>query len=437
MKQNIINISEYLQYLRQNFLKKESFHHNALLLIFGTALSQGIQLAVWPFITRLYDPSSFGCFSTYMAIVIIVGSVIALKYDQAIILPQDEARSKDLLRFAALVVVLLSIVVFMVIILWERQLTILVGLRENFNFTWFIPLSLLFFGLTTLYMNWNIRTKTFKIIAFSSITQVSVSSSVQIMVAIFYKAEVIGLLIGQIVGQILALILLLPKHWVNNFNHQKAQLRNMLEMAERYKEFPHYMIMAGLLNVSTTYIPIFILGSFFSTTTVGFYALSQRVINAPMSLIGGNIATVFTKKAHELATTDIFLLKKKSFQMSATMLVIGLLPAGILFCFSPPLFHWIFGAKWEMAGRFTQVMSIYLLLQFAFSPLAVLFRVLESQKLYSLWEWIRFIICFLTILVGSKFLSPLGAVTCFSLGMSFSYIILACFSWYLLSQRSH
>jgi O-antigen/teichoic acid export membrane protein len=174
------------------------------------------------------------------------------------------------------------------------------------------------------------------------------------------------------------------------------------------------------------------LGFFFSQVIVGFFALSQVVIRAPMTLIGSNVSSVFTQRAQELST-DISLLKTKSFQMSSMMFLVGLVPAGILFIFAPILFGWFFGERWEMAGRFTQVMSIYLLLQFAFTPLAVLFRILERQRLYSFWEWSRFLLCFIAIAIGGSFFGPLGTVCLFSLAMVLSYIMLASLSLFILN----
>lgn len=414
--------------------KKGSFSRNTILLMFGTALSQVIQFVVWPVLTRLYDPSSFGYYATYMAVVAIGGSVIALKYDQALVLPKEEACANALLRLGVAIVAALSLVALLATVICWGRLATLMTLKEKSNIVLLIPLSLMSQGLITLYTNWNIRNKTFNKIMVSSIAQVGLCAGVQIVLALFSTGGVVGLLVGQIVGEALALTLLLPRYWSRNFRRGTGQIAKMVEQARRYKEFPSYMVMAGLLNVTTTYVPVFLLGRFFSPATVGLFALSQRVIRAPMTLVGSNVATVFVKKAHELASSDALLLKKKTFQMSLTMLATGLFPMAVLLCFSPHLFRWFFGARWEMAGSFTQVMSIYLLLQFAFTPLAILFRILEKQRLYSLWEWLRFIVCVTTMFLGGKFCSALGAVTIFSTGMSLSYVVLAYLAWHILSQ---
>ncbi len=422
--------------LTSSFVKKGSFARTTMLLMSGTALSQIIQFAVAPILTRLYEPAAFGYYATYAAVVAIGGGLITAKYDLALVLPGEENQAADLLRIAVGIVFFFSVVSLVFVQCGKQYVASWMGMQDNPYIVLFIPAGLLLLGLYELYRNWGIRNREFRRITISSVFHVGFTAAVQIFLAFFSGIGVMGLIFGQIAGQMLALVVLLPKQWRKDFRSKNINLRNMLGMAKRYKDFPQYMLLAGLLNRTTPYIPIFVFGWYFPPAVVGFYALSQRVIKAPMSLIGSNISTTFVRKAQDLATRDIAELRKKTFQMSACMIIVGLIPALILYLFAPQLFVIIFGNKWEIAGRYTAVMSFYLLLQFAFTPLAIIFRILEKQRIYTLWEWIRFLLCAFATVTGGIFLNPLGAVTLFSYSMSLSYVVLAVMTYYIFQSST-
>lgn len=62
------------------------------LLATGTAVGQVISFALMPIITRLYTPADYGVFGVFTALVTILGSVVGLKFEAAILLPPRTRR---------------------------------------------------------------------------------------------------------------------------------------------------------------------------------------------------------------------------------------------------------------------------------------------------------------------------------------------------------
>ena len=67
------------------------FSKNVLMLVTGTTVSQIIPIAISPILTRIYTPEDFGILALFMSLSMLFGSVASARYEQAIILPdQDE-----------------------------------------------------------------------------------------------------------------------------------------------------------------------------------------------------------------------------------------------------------------------------------------------------------------------------------------------------------
>ena len=82
-----------LKELRTLLLKKSrgrSFARNVAVLAGGTALGQGLAVLASPLLTRLYTPSGFGVLAAYTSIFSILLVVVALRYELAIPLPEDD-----------------------------------------------------------------------------------------------------------------------------------------------------------------------------------------------------------------------------------------------------------------------------------------------------------------------------------------------------------
>jgi lipopolysaccharide exporter len=90
-------------------IKKNDFAVNVLKLISGTALGQMITVLVSPLLARIYAPEDFGLLAVYISIASILSVIISLRYETAVVLPEDDNQAMDLVLLASLVAFVFSI----------------------------------------------------------------------------------------------------------------------------------------------------------------------------------------------------------------------------------------------------------------------------------------------------------------------------------------
>ncbi|MBE0641239.1 MAG: oligosaccharide flippase family protein, partial [Bacteroidales bacterium] len=108
---------DYLRRLREN-----RFLIHVLTLVSGTALAQAILFAFTPLLTRLFDPSDFGVFALYTAIVSTLGVVAAWKYELAIMLPAREEDARGLVWLSTYATLITAAVVFVLALILKEPL---------------------------------------------------------------------------------------------------------------------------------------------------------------------------------------------------------------------------------------------------------------------------------------------------------------------------
>lgn len=417
----------------KNIFSKASFAKNAFIVMVGTIASQALLFLASPILTRIYDPHAFGIYSTFVAITAVGSVIVTGKYDMAVILPEDDSEARALFAFGSILVLSTCFVLFIIILLFHRYIQYFFILETHLLYL--IPLSVNFMGLSEFFKNWLIRKSNFKYHSISIAGHSLLTISFQLILGYFIlNNNNSGLVFGQVISQLIVLAFLIFLIGGYLFKQNVQSFHDLFRVAKRYIDFPKHMILAGLLNRGTTYIPVFVLGWFYSPVIVGYYALAQYAIKTPMTVIGGGVSTAFIQKSNELAQKGRHYLKIKSINLSLSLFLVGLVPVTLLLFSGPFFFALFFGNDWRVAGEFSQIMSLYLLAQFALSPLCILFRVLERQFLYSFWEWSRFILCAIGIGSGAYFFSPSGAIFMFSLAMVISYLLLGIFCWYILTH---
>jgi len=136
----------------------------------------------------------------------------------------------------------------------------------------------------------------------------------------------------------------------------------------------------ALLNTASSQIPIILLGTLYSSTSVGFYALGYRTLIVPVSLVGNSISTVFLERAAK-ERTDPERLKQLVLKTYRTLLTLSAILFPVMTFYGDLIIPWLFGANWLEAGRYVQWMSIWLVFVLASSPLSHIFTILERQGL--------------------------------------------------------
>lgn len=410
-----------------SFLKSK-FTKNVLTLVTGTAIAQAIPLGLSPVLTRLYTPEDFGIFAIYMSIVAVGTVLVSLKYDLAIILPSNDKDAANITWLALIISVIISTVLLVVIFFLNKQLANILVSEEGqkkaiLKWLYFVPLSVFLMGVFNAVSFWYNRNVNYKLMAKSKVVNSGSMSVVQVTLGGLKKTG-LGLISGFIMGRFFAVMYLIrglrkrdETSFLTLYNRDR-----MVKMAKRYKRFPMFTLPGESVNVISNQLPVFLLGKFFSAGVLGNYSLMERVLNAPISLLGRSVLDVFKQKASEDFANhgnckEIFL---KTFK---TLSLLAILPCLVLFFFGPFLFKFIFGGAWVIAGEFAKILAILFFFKFIASPLSYMFNIAEKQHIDLIWQIALFAVTIASFSLGIFYDDVELALICFSASYSILYLI--------------
>lgn len=339
------------------FKPKSEFSKNVLTLMTGTTIAQAIPIAISPILTRIYTPEDFGVFALYMAIVSLLAVFSTGQYNLAIMLPKYEKSAINIVGLSLLINVIFSIFIFFIIVILFDFFQSLLGGNSLGNFLYLIPFSVFLIGCYQTLNYWLNRKKQYKALSSNKVIQslTGSTSSVALGIEDFGKD---GLIISQILAQAIVVALLIKKTRIM-FLIQRIQKLKVLGLANRYIKFPKITMMQSLFSTSTAQLPVVIISSFFSIQDAGFYSLANRVIASPINIVSSSFFQVF----YQSFTTEknkLNFYKTKFLKINLILLPIFIL----LWFFLEPLFGFVFGKEWVVAGVYSQILLPLLYMKF-------------------------------------------------------------------------
>ena len=408
-------------------LFKTEFSKNVLTLMTGTTIAQAIPIAITPILTRLYTPDDFGVFALFLAITAIAGAVSNAQYEQAIVLPKKVEDSFNLVALGILIAILFSVLLLIVVFFFNNSIAVLLGNEQIASFLYLVPLSTLLVGIYNSLNFFNIRKKEFKNIANSQITRSGSLGISQILIGLIALGP-IGLILGQIVSYFSGNTMLF-KTLKNNYKQGYISKEKMKQQARVYKKFPLYSLPGILLNSINLNIVNFLISSFFSITTLGFYSLTQRIIGIPSRVIGSSIGQVYLQEA-----SQSYLQKgntQQIFIMTLKKLVILTLPIFlVLYFISEPAFAFVFGEEWQISGAYAKILIPLAAIGFINNPLTLTLIIHQKQQFLLIYNLYVLIVTLLIFIISSNYnmdFINILEILVFVISLSHSFLIY--FNW--------
>jgi O-antigen/teichoic acid export membrane protein len=405
----------------KNLLFRSDYIRNVLTLITGTTISQIIPVACAPILSRIYQPQDFGVLALYMSIVMIAGVAATGRYEQSIILPENDNDSLNIVALSITLSAIVSTILFVLIKSFEKPVAGFYDNSKLLEWIYLIPLSVFLASVYQSCYYWFNRSKEYKLITISRIINSFVLIGSQLALC---KITSNGLIFGYIIGQFSSVIFLTWK-MLQRASHIQEPLsisyKNILKQAVRYIKFPKFLLVGHVLNTVSGNMPIFLLSSFFGGNISGFYSLTSRVIGLPMSLIGIATADVFRERASKdfLNYGHCDAIFVKTFK---SLFLISLLPSAIFFLVSPSIFPILFGAEWATAGNYARLLTPMFLCQIVTTPLCSMFMIAEKQELDLAWQIVRMIFAVASICIGYyQFHDGSSSIFLFSISFSILY----------------
>ena len=411
----------------------KKFVRSTIVLISGTAISQVILVAASPILSRIYDPAALGVFGLFTAIVSIISMVATWRYEMAIVLPEDDRDAANLFILSGAIALGMTLLSALIIALFGEWISLKLGSRELRPLLWWVPVSVLAFGLYQSLNYWSTRRKHFKRLSISQVFRSIASTGTQ-TVAGLAGAGSAGLVGGQAGGQIVATVVLGAQIWRDekNLALKFFNYKRLRELARKYSSFPKYNSWQILISGISYNAPMFLLAPFFGIDVVGFYALTYKVLSAPIDLVGQSVRQVFFQKASEVYNKngDIYKLLKST---TIGLTLAGIIPSVIIMLFGPAIFSFVFGSKWYIAGIYARWITPWLFFAFINIPAFMLAQVCMLQSYLLIYE-IALLLRVLIIWLAAIHSDAVTAIILFSItGAIFNCILIA--GMFLLAKK--
>ena len=381
--------------------KQSSFFTNVIKLVSGTTIAQLITIITAPIISRLFTPEAFGILNVFVALLGIIAIVICLRYEYAIILPDEDADAANVFALCLLIALAISIFSSIILFFFGSQLVNFLNAPGLNQYLWLIPIGLIILGLFQALNYWNTRTKHFGRLSIARISASFTTSALPMGLAFIGLANASSLIFSYLAGSFIFTFVLgiqvLKDNWI--IFYKNIQTSRMITNLKRYQKFPLVDSWSSFINNLSWQLPSLMLLYFFSETVVGHYSLSNRIILLPMTLLGRSVSQVFYQRTSELRSNPSSLSKSVEL-VFRRLTAIGLFPALVLGITGPALFSIVFGANWEEAGRYAQILSPWMFVLFISSPLSTLFATLERQELALTVNITILITRFLALVIG-------------------------------------
>ncbi len=407
----------------QSLLSKKGFIKDTLKLGSGTALGQVILILSMPVLSRIYTPEHFGITSLFLAFVLILSRVSGLRYEIAIMLPKQQSHARILFVLVTFITLVFSFITGSVLWLFRLPISEVLKSPQLADYMLLTGPAILIYGMVNAFNYWNTRQKRYKTLAAGRMSNNAASTVYQLAGGFAGFASSGTLITGLVLGKIIELILISVKAIPYLFTSLPTRLyKKIVVLAKRYKKFPQFNIWSILVNNISWYVPSFMLAIFFSPKIVGWYAIGERTIRAPMNFIGLAISQVFFQRGSEANRMNNL---DKLFRDTVGMLArIGLLPTIIITLLGKDLFILLLGAEWAEAGVYVQLLGLWAFIWFIASPVSPIISIIEKQEMGLLFNSIILISRLFALVIGGILKSPIIAIALLGVSGILSYCAL-------------
>jgi lipopolysaccharide exporter len=360
---------------------KTSFIKDSATLALAPFITQVLGFLLIPVITRYYSPKMFGVAALFIVVSSFFGELSNLSLSSALLLPKDEKTVNVVFLLNITMSVLVTIISIVFISLPFANNLLRNYLHEELTgYLWLIPIFTLLQGLYLTLRYLNTRYKKFNRLTGSSVISYLGENSYLLIIGIKGEASGINILISLFISSIIKvgiLVSFIKSKFLIGLKETFSS-QELIKGLIKYQKFPKYLLPSNIVSRLTNDIPVMLLSVFFAPQIVGFYALANRVLRMPTTLIGNSIGEVYFQRATTYNKTE---LKEKTILLFDKLLIIGLMPLAILVILGEEIFYIFLGEGWSESGLFAQIMGLTIFVRFLMNPAMYLMVILEKQNI--------------------------------------------------------
>ena len=351
----------------------------------GTIVAQAINFLLIPLITRLYLPISVGQLALFTSFLSMAAVAVSLRYEFGIVSAQDEREASQLLFLSILFAVPLSLLISLLLFVLIHYSLFGFGSLPRYAALLMVPV-LLSTGAFGCLRYWEIRRERYGIISRATVLQHGARCLSQVGIG-WFRADAGGLLLGELLGRCTGMGAMFRDALPIVKPHlARTSRREFRETLKRNRKYAAYSLPSSFIDTLSVNVSVPLLVVLYGSGVAGHFAIVQRVMAVPMFLLTVGVADVFHSSMARHARENPQLCTALFRRTAIGLLLMGVMPAALLFFKGEPLFSLVFGSRWLLAGAMASAVAPWFLMQFVVSPLSRVVLVFQGQEFKLIYD---------------------------------------------------
>jgi len=228
--------------------------------------------------------------------------------------------------------------------------------------------------------SWLTRKRNFRTITTSLVVGTVVNSGSRIASGAIVGSSVFGLIAGNLLGMLCRLLLQIrASNKGIRATFRQMGWQKMRQTASQYVDFPKLNAPAAVVFSLGQNLPVLLMGIMFTPAAAGFYAMANRLSQAPITIVANSVRKIFLQKAADINNRGRSL-RKAYLLATGGLALLGVVPFICIWLFGQPLLTWLLGGRWFEAGRYLEIMAPWLFMAWLVAPANPVFIVLRKQS---------------------------------------------------------
>jgi O-antigen/teichoic acid export membrane protein len=365
----------------------------AAIVALGVGLGPLVQLLATPLLSRIYPPQEFGHFALFLSIVSILVTVSCLRYEGAIQVVEDI--EVGAVVWAALLSALLIFSIAGSLLLTGALQGKIESLMILGKDAVWIPVSALCGAMILIASNLTMREGRY-------VRNAAMRSAQQILfIIIAIGASRLGILFSNVLASMVVGLAIAGYIWLTV---NKISWLAIKKISKKYIKYPLLVAPTSVLDVVALTMPVLFISGSYGFESTGNYSQIQRLIGAPILMVGIVVGQLFMKRSGELFRSGQS--SRKLLWKSVAILAMGalVLLAGVAF-FGERVCGAILGDAWRVDTMFLLIVIAPLLFRAVISPITTITLTHGRIGVATLWQVAYFFITYAGLFFAAKTMS--------------------------------
>lgn len=390
---------------------------NVVKLSGGTAIGQGIAVLTIPIAARLFGATVIGDWAILYATASIVNAFSDLGLINAVMVSEDEKETKSIISLITLMGIFSATLVSLGFLFLHLTLSVEVVGVDPFFAAGYLFLIILLQQRIQLSSTWLNLHGYYKILMWNPVFTNGLFGVMSVVFGVLGFIEY-GYFLALVIAQAAAVIhtkRVMPK---TSLYLHFCDVKAILFKYKAFIKFQMPGVFAANVNLQ---LPVYLVKAFFGTEAVGYYSMTVKILQVPITFIGEAIGRVFYRKITGMPH-NAEELRDYVYRNLNRLLWLAGIPMFFLVLFGDQVLNVVLGRDWEAAGVYVRILALQNMFLFIYTVFYGLPVVLHKQYAYLILNASRVgLMMFVAFPVGSYVFSDIRV----ALGLlSFNTIIL-------------